>query len=301
MYDIGFPNIGIFFRNVPRIMFTIPIIDRPIYWYGFMVVSGILAAYFLAVWWIKKTGQRVEDYTDLLLLGVPLALIGLRTHYLIFMHSGVYNLQTFFGAFLRFDQGGLAIYGGIIGALLAGVIIAKRKKIPFTTLADTAAPSMLLGQVIGRFGNFFNREAFGGYTDSLFAMSMNTENVPGFPHGSHITPEMIENITIIDSYQFIRVHPTFLYEAFFNLLLMVALLIYRPHKKFNGEIILMYLCGYGVIRFFIESLRTDQMMLFNTGLPVNQVLAALFAVICAAFIIWGHVRARRPEIQRRKK
>lgn len=299
MYDIGFPNIGIFFENVPRVLFTIPIIDRPVYWYGFMVVLGIVAAYFLGIWWAKKTGQKVEDYTDLLLIGVPLALIGLRTHYLIFMHPGVYNLQTFFGTFLRFDQGGLAIYGGIIGAIIAALIISKRKKIPFTTIGDTGAPSMLLGQVIGRFGNFFNREAFGGYTDGLFAMSMRAETVPGFPRGSHITEEMLEHFNATGGTH-IQVHPTFLYEAFFNLLLMVALLIYRPHKKFAGEILILYFFGYGVIRFFVESLRTDQMMLFDTGLPVNQVLAALFAVVSAALIIAGHVRARRPETWRKK-
>ncbi|MCL1877849.1 MAG: prolipoprotein diacylglyceryl transferase [Defluviitaleaceae bacterium] len=301
MYDIGFPNIGLYFENVPRIMFTIPIIDRPIFWYGFMIVVGIIAAYFMGIWWVKKTGQRVEDYTDLLLFGMPFALVGLRTHYLIFMHDGVYNLQTFFATFFRFADGGLAIYGGIFGAIVAVLIVGRHKKIPFATIADTGAPSMLLGQVIGRFGNFFNREAFGGYTDSLLAMSMRAENVPGFPHGSHITEEMLEHSTFVDGYQFIQVHPTFLYEAFFNLLLMIALLIYRPRKTFNGEIVLLYLFGYGVIRFIIESLRTDQMMLFNTGLPVNQVLAAGFAVICAALIIMGHVRARRPEFFRRKK
>ncbi|MCL1845948.1 MAG: prolipoprotein diacylglyceryl transferase [Defluviitaleaceae bacterium] len=293
MYDIGFPNLGIYFENVPRVMFTIPVVDRPVYWYGFMVVAGIIAAYFLGVWWIKKTGQKVEDYTDLLLLGLPLALIGLRTHFLIFMHDGVTNLQTFFATFFRFADGGLAIYGGIIGSIIAVVIISKWKKIPFTTIADTAAPSFVLGQVIGRFGNFFNREAFGGYTDSLFAMSMNTENIPGFPHGSHITEEMLANSALIDGHQFIQVHPTFLYEAFFNLILMFALLIYRPRKKFGGEIVLFYLLGYGVIRFIIESLRTDQMMLFNTGLPVNQVLAASFAVVSAALIIMGHINHRR--------
>ena len=297
--DIWFPNLGIYFNNVPRLLFTIPIINESIYMYAVAIVIGIIAATFLGLWWAKKTGQKVEDYIDLLLLGVPLSLIGLRVYYLAF-NWDAYRGESFIRQFFNFRDGGLAIYGGIIGAILAAAIIGMRKNIPFTTMADTAAPSMLLGQVIGRFGNFFNREAFGGYTDNLFAMRILAEQAGGRTRDAY--GEILEQLQpIVDAHgaQYFQVHPTFLYEAFFNLLLMIALLIYRPRKRFNGEIVLLYFFGYGVIRFFVESFRTDQMILFNTGLPLNQVMAVMFAAVSAALIVAGHLRAR--DTRRRKR
>jgi phosphatidylglycerol:prolipoprotein diacylglycerol transferase len=291
--DIWFPNIGIYFEKVPKVLFSIPFpftdYQQPIHLYAICIVIGIVAAYFLGMWWVKKSGQKPDDYNDLLLIGLPLAVVGLRTHYLIFMDSAVTNVPTFFREFFRFTNGGisgLAIYGGIIGAIVAAVIISKRKKIPFATLADTAAPSMLMGQVIGRYGNFFNREAFGGYTNNFLAMRIRADQT-----GAPVNDEILANIVSHNGVNYFQVHPTFFYESFFNFLLMIALLIYRPRKKFNGEIVLFYFLGYGVIRFFVESLRTDQMMLFNTGLPVNQVIAVLFAFVSAALIIAGHMRA----------
>jgi phosphatidylglycerol:prolipoprotein diacylglycerol transferase len=188
-----------------------------------------------------------------------------------------------------------------------------RKKIPFAVMADTGAPSMLLGHVIGRFGNFFNREAFGGYTDSLFAMRLRVDQVP---QPRHITQELRDNIYTVyhpitsretwetvayHTVDYIQVHPTFLYELALNFIIMVALLIYRPHKRFDGEIVLLYFLGYGVIRFIVESFRTDQMILFDTGLPLNQVTAVLFAVVSAALLTAGYLRVRNPNIFRRKK
>ncbi|MCL2388529.1 MAG: prolipoprotein diacylglyceryl transferase [Defluviitaleaceae bacterium] len=293
--DIWFPHLGISFRNVPTVLFTVPFINVSIYMYAVCVVLGIVAAFGLGIWWVKRSGQKVDDYVDLMLLGVPLALVGLRTHYLIFSER-VDSLAAFFSVFFSFREGGLAIYGGIIGAALAALIIGLRKKIPFTTIADTGAPCMLLGQVIGRFGNFFNREAFGGYTDGLFAMRIRVDQVSGSflsPPPRHITAEMLENIVYAYGTEYFQVHPTFFYEAAFNFLLMVALLIYRPHKRFGGEIVLYYFLGYGIIRFFLESLRTDQMIFFNTGLPTNQIMAALFAVVSAALLIAGYIHASR--------
>ena len=301
--DIWFPNLGIYFNNVPTVLFTVPIINIPIYLYAVCVVLGIVSAFGLGVWWVKRSGQKVDDYVDLMLLGVPLALVGLRTHYLIFSES-VDSITTFFSVFFNFRDGGLAIFGGIIGAALAAAIIGARKKIPFTTIADTGAPCMLLGQVIGRFGNFFNREAFGGFTEGLFAMRIRVDQVGGFdryPPPRHITAEMIENIYTFNGVAYFQVHPTFFYEAAFNFVLMVALLIYRPHKRFNGEIVLYYFLGYGIIRFFLESLRTDQMMFFNTGLPTNQIMAVLFAVVSAALLIAGYFKASKPASSERRK
>lgn len=282
--DIWFPNLGIYFENVPQHLFSIGGVS--IYMYAVCIVLGIASAYFLATFHAKRTGQKVEVYTDLLMLGVPMAFVGLRVYYVVF------NWERFsgrgIGAIVNIRDGGLAIYGGIIGALLAGVIMGIVKKVPFTTLADTCAPSLLLGQVIGRFGNFFNREAFGGYTDSLFAMRIRLDQAR-----NAITPELRETIVTSQGVQYLQVHPTFMYEAFFNLLLMIFLIWYRPRKKFNGEIILMYLLGYGVIRFFVEALRTDQLMFFDTGLPVSQLVSVAFAGLALILIAAGWVKGKK--------
>jgi len=276
--DIWFPNLRIYFDNVPRVLFS-PF-GFNIYIYAVLIVIGILSAYFLAVWYARRTGQKVDDYTDLLMLGVPMAVIGLRIYFLVF-NWDMYRGQPISRLF-DIRSGGLAIYGGIIGALLAGIIMAVVKKIPFTRLADTCAPSLLLGQVIGRFGNFFNREAFGGYTNNPFAMRIRLDQAHGV-----VPAELLDTVVTAQGMQYLQVHPTFLYESFFNLLLMFALIFYRPHKKFEGEVILLYLLGYGIIRFFVEGLRTDQLMFFDTGWPASQFVSVIFAVLSLILIIAG--------------
>ena len=281
--DIWFPNLGVYFEHVPQHAFSI--FGTQIYMYALFIVAGIAAAYFLAAWYAKRTGQRSEDYLDLLLLGVPMAILGLRIYYLVF-NWDLYRHEPFLRAFFNIRGGGLAIYGGIIGALLAGLIMSIKKNIPFTTLADTCAPSLLLGQVIGRMGNFFNREAFGGFTNNFLAMRIRVDQAR-MPRA-----DLLEQVVTANGVQYIQVHPTFLYEMFFNFVLMILLILYRPHKKFEGEIILLYMLGYGIIRFFIEALRTDQLMFFDTGLPASQIMSVAFVVLSVVLIITGHMRSR---------
>jgi len=281
--DIWFPNLGFYFERVPENVLSIGNIT--IAWYGLLIVAGIISAYFLAIWWARKTNQRTEDYTDLLLLGVVLAFVGLRAYYVVF------NWELFRGrglmAIIDIRQGGLAIYGGIIGAVIAGLIIGKLRGIPFTTLADTCAPSLLLGQVIGRFGNFFNAEAFGGFTDNVLAMRIRVDRA------RYTTPELLERAIEANGATYIQVHPTFFYEAAINFVLMILLILYRPHKKFNGEIILLYFLGYGIARFFIEGLRTDQLIFFGTGWPASQVVSVVFVVVSLVLLIMGHMTSHR--------
>jgi phosphatidylglycerol:prolipoprotein diacylglycerol transferase len=233
-------------------------------------------------------------YIDLLLVGLVFAFIGLRTYYVIF------NWELFRGRpwwQIAFDLrgGGLAIYGGIIGAVLAGVYIAWRRRVPFRLIADTGAPSLLMGQFIGRFGNFFNAEAFGGYTDNLFAMRIRVDRA------AYTTPELMERALVANGATYIQVHPTFFYEAAFNLVWMLFLLLYRPYKKFDGEIVYLYFLGYGIARFFIEGLRTDQLIFFNTGLPASQVVSVIFIIISLGALLMGHMRARRPVPAKRRR
>ncbi|MCL2528040.1 MAG: prolipoprotein diacylglyceryl transferase [Defluviitaleaceae bacterium] len=277
--DIWFPNLNIWFRNVPR--YVISIAGLEIYWYAIWIVLGITSAALLAFWYANKTGQKVSDYMDLLILGIVLAFIGLRLYYLVF-NWGSYRGRNFFVVFFRFREGGLAIYGGIIGALLAGYIISRRKKIPIATITDTAGPSLALGQAIGRIGNFFNREAFGGYTDNIFAMRIRVDQA------MYTTPELMERVYTFAGVDYIQVHPTFLYEAVFNFILVTALVLYRPHKRFAGEMIFLYMLGYGAARFFIEGLRTDQLIFWGTGLPASQIVSVLFVVVAGVMLFLGY-------------
>jgi len=253
-----------------------------------MIVLGITCAALLAFWYANKTGQKVSDYMDLLILGVILAFIGLRTYYVIFNWSDFQGRPI--SALFDIREGGLAIYGGIMGALLAGYIISRYKKIPITTITDTAGPSLALGQAIGRFGNFFNREAFGGYTNNIFAMRIRADQARG------TTPELLERMYTFEGVGYLQVHPTFLYEAVFNFLLVTALVLYRPYKRFDGEMILLYMFGYGLARFFIEGLRTDQLMFFDTGLPASQIASVLFVVIAAVLLLRGYMGWSKPAV-----
>jgi len=282
--DIWFPNLNIWFQNVSR--YAINIGPIQIYWYAVMIVLGVTCAALLAFWYANKTGQKVSDYMDLLILGLVLAFIGLRTYYVIF------NWDDFRGrpitALFDIREGGLAIYGGIIGALLSGYIISRRKNIPITTITDTAGPSLALGQAIGRFGNFFNREAFGGYTDGLFAMRIRVDQA------MYTTPDLLERAYTFSGVEYMQVHPTFLYEAVFNFLLVTALVIYRPYKRFAGEMIFLYMLGYGAARFFIEGLRTDQIIFFGTGLAASQIMSVLFVLVAAVMLFRGYTGRNKP-------
>ena len=153
-------------------------------------------------------------------------------------------------------------------------IYTRIKGLSFGLIADTAGPGLVLGQCIGRWGNFFNREAFGGYCDNIFAMQLPVSAV----RSGDITQELRENIMIVDGISYIQVHPTFLYESMWNFILLVLLLVYWKHRKFDGEVFLLYILGYGVGRFWIESLRTDQLLLPVLNIPVSMVVAAVMVI-----------------------
>ena len=184
-------------------------------------------------------------------------------------------------------QGGLAIYGGVIAAIITTFVYAKIKKMSAALIFDTAGLGLVAGQAIGRWGNFFNREAFGEYTDSLFAMRLPVSAV----RSSDITDLMREHIEVIDDIPFIQVHPTFLYESMWCAGVFILLLLYRRHKRFDGEVFLFYLLGYGLGRLWIEGLRTDQLLIPGTQIAVSQVLAGILAIVSAGMIMWGRRRA----------
>ena len=186
-------------------------------------------------------------------------------------------------------DGGLAIYGGIIAAVLTTYVYTKIKKLPLGAFADTAIPSLALGQAIGRWGNFINREAFGNYTDSLFALQYVKDQVP-----AGLSADILANTVLVNGIEYIQVHPTFLYESLWNFALCAGLIMYRKYaKRFDGEVLALYLFGYGLGRFFIENLRTDQLLLWGTGLAVSQVISGLLVVSMAVFILVRRIKAKR--------
>lgn len=268
--DIAFPHLGIYLENVPK---SFSIFGFEIAFYGVIIAIGVLAGLLMAVREARISGQDPDIYWDFALYAIVFSIIGARIYYVVFAWDWYKNdIMSIFN--LR--GGGLAIYGAVIGALLTLFVYTKVKKLSFMQMADTAVPGLILGQIIGRWGNFMNREAFGEYSDGFLAMRLPVEAV----RANEITETMRAHMT--DAVNYIQVHPTYLYESLWNALVLTLMMLYRKHKKFQGEVLLFYLGGYGIGRFFIEGLRTDQLKIGNTGIPVSQMLGILlfvFAVV----------------------
>lgn len=269
--NINFPHLGVYLENVGK---NVSVFGFEIAYYGFTIAIAMLMGIWIASLVAKRTGQNQEMYFDLGMIGIVCGIIGARIFYVIFKWDTYKdNLLSIFN--LR--QGGLAIYGGVIVAVIGVFVYAKIKKQRFWLLTDTACIGLALGQIIGRWANFFNREAFGGYTDSLFAMQLPLNAV----YSWDVTPEMMEHLQTISGVQYIQVHPTFLYESLWNVGVLILLLWKIKRRKFDGEIFLLYLLGYGLGRAWIEGLRTDQLLLPGIGWPVSQVLAILLVIVSA--------------------
>ena len=278
--EIAFPNIGIYIPHLPK---GITIGGFTIAFYGMIIAAGMLSGLWLACHQAQRTGQKKEVYTDFAIYAIIFSLIGARLYYVAFSWENYKDdlLQIF-----NTRGGGMAIYGAVIAAVLTAIIYCKVKKYNFFLLADTAVGGLVLGQIIGRYGNFFNREAFGEYTNSLFAMRLRVDQV----NPANITELMRSHMTTIDSVQYIQVHPTFLYESLWNILVLVLILVFTTKKKFNGEIFLLYLVGYALGRVWIEGLRTDQLQIGSTGIAVSQVLSG--AIVIVGVVVWICVRRK---------
>lgn len=285
-YNINFPHLHIYLDHVGK---NIMIGNFSIAYYGIVIAIGMLAGLGIACWMAKRTGQSSDTYFDLALVAIVCSVIGARIYYVVFRWD-LYkdNLLSIFN--LR--QGGLAIYGGVIAAIITTFVFARVKKLSLGLLFDTAGLGLVLGQIIGRWGNFFNREAFGSYTNSLFAMQIPTNFF--IEHGridEIVSNGLYDKATYVvsgnEAATFIQVHPTFLYESMWNLvLLLLIIFFFTKRKKFDGELIAIYCIGYGIGRFLIEGLRTDSLMIGSTGIRVSQILALILAVFGTAFIIY---------------
>ena len=282
---IDFPNLGIHLKNVGK---AISVFGFDIAFYGIIIGIGILAGIFMATLRAKRTKQNPEVYIDLAIYAVIFGIIGARIYYVVFSWR-MYKDDLL--SVLNIRQGGLAIYGGVIAAVITVFVFAKKRELAAGLLLDTACFGLVLGQAIGRWGNFFNREAFGEYTNGLFAMRLPLDAV----RSSDVTQMMRDHMEMTDGLGYIQGHPTFLYESIWCLLVLVFMMFYSRRQMFKGEMFLVYLAGYGFGRFWIEGLRTDQLLLPGIGWAVSRVLAAILTV-CSVVII---VKVRKA-IERRR-
>ena len=274
---VKFPGLGIQF-TIDRIMFSVGGIR--IYWYGFIIAMAFL----LAVWYglrrCEKFGIDKDTIVDMLLIATPVSIIGARTYYVVFNFS---EFEGDFWSIFEIWNGGIAIYGAIIFGALTVVVFSKVKKIMVLRLLDAVSPAVMIGQIMGRWGNFFNGEAYG--------WSEGVEKLPWRMQleGAYRT-EIIDGIKTKISVDF--VHPTFLYESLWNLLGFVIINLLYKKKKFSGQVFLMYVTWYGLGRGFIELLRTDSLYIFET-IKLNSVIGFITCIAGIVGLVLLYIKSKK--------
>lgn len=268
---VSFPGLGISF-NINNVAFTIGGIE--VYWYGILIALGITLCVILALAHCKKNAFSQDLTLDVLLVSIPCAIVGARLYYVLC------NLSYYSGDLSKIvdtRSGGLAVYGGVIGAFLGTFIMCKIRRIPLNTVADYCIVYVPLGQAIGRWGNFFNQEAFG-----------TTTNLPWGMTSDKVMAYLEYNCPNLDSTM--PVHPTFLYESICTLALFFILLVVRKRSTHAYETTAVYCVIYGIVRFLIESLRTDSLYIGNTDIRTSQLLSAVIAVAGLIYIAVAHTK-----------
>ena len=260
---ISFPMLGSWSID-PSASFTL--FGRTFYWYGVIIAVGFILAMLYCARHCRRCGIEPDTLYDFLIWMIPLAIIGARLYYVIFQWSDYRGHPI---DALKIWEGGLAIYGGVIAGLLTGIIWCRKKKIPFGAMADVCAPGLLIGQCIGRWGNFINREAFGRETTAFSRMGL---TLPGR--------------------ETVYVHPTFLYESLWNFVgfLLLHFWFQKHERKFDGELILLYAVWYGIGRALIEGLRTDSLWL--GPVRVSQLLAAVTMLLSLGILLYQAIFVR---------
>lgn len=305
--SIRFPNLGIAFGEVQK---SFTVFGVTVAYYGIIIAAGLTAGIIVTQWQAKRTGQNRETYLDFALYAILLSLLGARLFYAAF-HMEEFKENPL--QILNIRTGGLAIYGAVLAALLVALIYSKARKISFGLLIDTSACGLLAGQIIGRLGNFFNRESFGSYTDNLFAMQLDIHDVSSDFYCAFQelvqkyaeNPDLLQKIStirdhqkVVDGLVYIQVHPVFLYEMLWNLALLLILLLYTKRRKFNGELALLYFIGYGIGRFWMEGLRLDSLYVWGTNIAVARILSLGGAAVAFVLVTAGRIRCRRKEKQK---
>ncbi|HHU53359.1 MAG TPA: prolipoprotein diacylglyceryl transferase [Clostridiaceae bacterium] len=279
---VSFPGLGIYSLPVERVAFSFNIGDREIniYWYGIIIAMAFLVCFLLAVKQAPKYGIKSDHIVDTFLWVMIFAIIGARLYYVIFSWDEFSdNLIKIF----QTRHGGLAFYGGLIGGIIAVILTAKTKKIKLINLIDFLAVYVPLGHAIGRWGNFFNQEAFGTNTDLPWGMYSEQTYRYLAQYGNQYAPLS-------------PVHPTFLYESIANILIFVILYQIRKNSKKSGETAAWYFILYGLVRFGIEGLRTDSLFIGNTNIRVSQALSLLFVLFGIVTLVFITRRAKTKKL-----
>ena len=262
---ISFPFLGLEL-NPPA---SFELFGREIYFYGVLIALGFIVAMFYCAANSRRFGLKEDDVYDLMIFLLPASIIGARLYYVAFSFEDYLSDP---GRIFAVWEGGLAIYGGVIAGAITVILLCRYKKIPMGALLDLAVYGLLIGQIIGRWGNFMNREAFGAQTEIFCRMGLTA------PDGSTV-----------------YVHPTFLYESLWNLCVFIGLVIFqrRGKRRYDGQCTLMYFFFYGLGRLWIEGLRTDSLYIGATGIRVSQLLS-LFLVLAAGTLL-VFFRLKKPE------
>lgn len=244
---------------------------KAIYWYGILIALGVVLALWFCMTQKEKYGITEDDLLDAVLWGVPLSVVGARVYYVIFYLDLFKKSDGSFdwGSAVAIWDGGLAIYGAVIAAILVGVVLCKKKGLKLGALTDLVVMGFLIGQTVGRWGNFMNREAHGAVTDTFLKMGL--QDVSG----------------VVTYY-----HPTFLYESVWNLVGFIGLHFFSKKRKFDGEVFLAYVAWYGLGRVWIEGLRTDSLYLFSTGIRVSQLVAAVSFLAAGGVLAWVLIKKK---------
>lgn len=258
MEEVIFPAINLKL-NINPVAFNLFGVN--VNWYALIIVSAFAIGILLCKKNDGKYNIKFEDILTLFIFLIPISIICARLYYIIFKLEYYINNPSYI---FNIRNGGLAIYGGIIGAIITIFVFCKKKKINFYNILDFLAPYLALGQSIGRWGNFFNREAHGIETNSIFRMG------------------------IVEKGQYIEVHPTFLYESVCNLMIFIILIKISNKRKYKGQITCLYLALYSFIRAIIEGLRTDSLMLGN--LRISQALSILLFIISTTILIYMKIK-----------
>ena len=280
MVTISFPGLGIDNFNLKSVAFTL-FGKFDVRWYGLIITTGILLAIAYAAFRFKREKISFDDLLDMSIFAILFGIIGARAYYVL---TSLEEYNSFYDV-IAIWEGGIAIYGALIGGGLAVLCVCKYKKISFFKVADAVAPGVMIAQTLGRWGNFCNGEAFGeivseGHPLHFMRMGLVSENI----------------IQDFKTFAMVYVHPTFLYESMWNLLGFILINIFYKKKKFNGQIALMYFAWYGFGRMFIEGLRTDSLFIPGTGIRISQMLGLVLLIASVIVIAVGLVLAYKNKL-----
>ena len=278
MFNVQFPKLGLEFQ-IQRV--AVSIFGFDIYWYGLLIAIGVTIMLLTIFNRTPKLGINTDHFIDAVLFTTFGAIIGARAYYVAF---APFEYESLFDM-INIRDGGLAIYGGVIGGILLGLVACKWRKINVFDYCDLILGATLIGQGVGRWGNFMNQEAFGTNTDSIFGMI--SEGTTAYL--KRVQPTLAAQGIMVDPAM--PVHPTFLYESMWCILGFILLQLYFSRRKFKGEVACLYMIWYGVGRFFIEGLRTDSLEIF-AGLRASQLVAVVSIIAGVGLIAYNRFRLK---------